>query len=132
SYSDVLDNLDGVAEKAKSGKNPRDFALLETGRDAFSALHSVGFLGIQDETDGSVRFCHDGSNTQILDSSLDRKIVIHPCYWRALEVQSTEFASVQVRVDDEHDVASSETAKAAVIDVRLRKLGQIAEELHAI
>ena len=109
----------------------RDFALLRTGAEGFNALYSVGFLGVQD-TDGAARFCHDGSNTDVQIVPAIRTVVVHPCYWRALDLRSGTADEVTVSVDDEDDVALSASGKKAMTDMRLRQLGRIVEELHKI
>lgn len=124
--------LDDEVTNAHSGASARDFALLSTGDEALNALFSIGFLGIQDEASGAVRFCHDGSNTDIASVAPDRHIFIHPCYWRALDVQDDTPEHILVRVDDEDDVSKGSSAKTEVQDLRLRKLGRIVEELHKI
>ena len=83
-YESVKARLDEVVSKPHSGASARDFALLSTASDAFSALFSVGFLGVQDEGSSSVRFCHDGSDTEVQELGPARMVLVHPCYWRAL------------------------------------------------
>ncbi|WP_148712937.1 hypothetical protein [Corallococcus sp. AB030] len=131
SYSTIKARLDEVAAATHSGPEARDFALLSTGAEAFNALYSVGFVGVQEPDGVSVRFCHDGSNVNVQELSPDAVVVVHPCYWRALDLKDVG-AEVLVRVDDEDDVAITKTAKDDMQELRLRKLGRVVEDLQKI
>lgn len=131
-YANVVSLLDDIVAQGHAGEGARDFALLRTGSDAFNALFSVGFLGLQDDAAASVRFCHDGSNTDVQHIAATRQVVIHPCYWRALDITSEQTQEVLVRVDDEDDLVSTTLIKTEMQDMRLRQLGQIVEELHSL
>jgi hypothetical protein len=130
-YELSLMMLSHIIEGKHSGDEARDFALLRTGSEAFSALYSVGFIGVQDPS-GSVAFCHDGSNSDIEALAATRTVVVHPCYWRALDLRDTEADEVTVKVDDEEDIARTNTAVEKVADMRLRKLGTVIAELGQI
>jgi len=130
-YAEAQALLDAVVTRFDKDACIRDFALLRTGAEAFNALYSVGFFGVQD-ADGAVRFCHDGSNTDVQDLPATRTVVVHPCYWRALDLRSETADEVTVSVDDEDDVALSASGKKVMTDMRLRQLGRIVEELHKI
>ena len=131
SYEDLQALLEPVVAGIHDGPSARTFALLRTGEDAFRALYSVGFLGVQ-EADGMVRFCHDGSDTDVKELATTRTVVVHPCYWRALSLRDAVPDEVAVSVDDEDDVALAPPGKKTVVDMRLRRLGRIVEELHKI
>jgi hypothetical protein len=131
-YAHAQQLLSGVVDGEHSGPSARDFALLRTAVDAFGALYGVGFLGVQDQADG-VRFCHDGSNTDVQTLDADRVVVVHPCYWRSLGLlDGVSEDDVVVKVDDEDDVAVAKSAKIEVTDMRLRKLGTVIAELGTI
>jgi energy-coupling factor transporter ATP-binding protein EcfA2 len=129
--SEAVALLDAAVASVQAGPAARDMALLRTGTEAFDALYSVGFLGLQ-EPDNSVRFCHDGSNTDVTTVAAERPVVVHPCYWRALSVTAESPDDLDVRVDDEEDVTFSDAGKREVRDMRLRHLGRIVEELRSI
>ena len=78
SYEELQALLDPVIAGVHGGSTARAFALLQTGADAFRALYSVGFLGVQ-EAEGTVRFCHDGSDTDVQELATTRTVVVHPC-----------------------------------------------------
>lgn len=130
-YETIHVLLQTVAARPHEGLVERDFALINTGAEAFNALYSVGFVGIQDP-DGTVRFCHDGSNTDIQGYITDRTVVVHPCYWRALGLNDDHAEDISIRVDDEEDVTLGRAGKTEMVEMRLRQLGRIIEELHRI
>ncbi|WP_147439299.1 P-loop ATPase, Sll1717 family [Corallococcus sp. CA049B] len=133
-FSAVKKTLQDVVDTGVStGVIARDFALLATGADALNALYSVGFLGIQDEPGDTVTFCHDGSNMDVQGVSDTQVAVIHPCFWRALNLTADlPQEEVLIRLDDEDDVAKGKPAIVAMQEDRLRRLGQIADELVRI
>jgi hypothetical protein len=110
----------------------RDFALLDTASYAFNALFSVGFLGVQEEG-SSIRFCHDGSDMELPELTASQTVLVHPCYWRALDLRAeSEESEILIRVDDEEDVAAAPGSKRTMQDLRLRRLGQTVEEFNRI
>jgi hypothetical protein len=91
----VMEVLAGVVAQVHEGIVARDFALIGTAPEAFSALFSVGFLGIQD-LGGQFQFCHDGSNAEPDVLGHSRMVVVHPCYWRALSLRQKPFSPTTV------------------------------------
>ena len=65
-----------------------DYAMLETAKEAFFALYSVGFIGLENPETQAVQFCHDGSSANIDASQSNQRCCVHPCYWKALNIQS--------------------------------------------
>ena len=100
----------------------RDFGLFNSGREIFSALYSVGFIGLQQTRSGGYAFCHDGSASS-LDSIDERTLTtVHPCYWKALDLQGEiPPEEVVVQINDEYKARTS----AQVADFRLKLLGEI-------
>jgi hypothetical protein len=135
-YRSVLSLLGGIVDREKiSGYTPRvarDFALLKDAADVFSALYSIGFLGVK-ESKERIRFCHDGSNADIGAIPMDTGVAVHPCYWRALDLQGeADSASLIIRVDDEDERANARSGKEDVSDMRKRRLGAALAELGNI
>ncbi|WP_147477109.1 P-loop ATPase, Sll1717 family [Corallococcus sp. AB038B] len=134
-YENVLKVLDAaVARNDRLGVGVRDFALLGSGREIFSALYSVGFLGAAEAGGERFSFCHDGNNSNI--SSLDsrKNTIVHPCYWKALEIVS-ELAPEDVLIqldDEESETQVGPVVEAELQDLRVKRLGQVAEEFHRI
>jgi hypothetical protein len=133
SLTNIQTLLNTVAEGPLSGKEGKDFALLGTGAEIFSALYSVGFLGVKEEGTESYRFCHDGSNADLRSLGPSRQIIIHPCYWKALEVeQTTAVETIVMRIDDSDDIAKKPVIKNELTDRRTKLLGDTVAELHKI
>lgn len=130
-YELALMMLGNTIDGKHAGTEARDFALIRTGSEAFDALYSVGFIGIQDVS-GGVAFCHDGSNSDIEALAATRTVVVHPCYWKALDVCDSNGDDVTVRVDDEEDITRGKQAKEQIADWRIRKLGTVIAELERI
>jgi hypothetical protein len=128
---DRLDNVvalldaaiqNGPYDEAESS----DFALLGSGRQILYALYGVGFLGFEDKVRGGYVFCHDGSRSEINSFASEISTVVHPCYWKALDLESQESSNqVLIQVNDEYD----NKALPEVADLRVKQLGQIMAEL---
>ena len=67
-------------------------------------------------------FCHDGSFAGTLSIPHEQLTIIHPCYWKALEV-TDELSSneIIVQINDEHEGQD----KNELGDIRLKRLGSI-------
>ena len=135
SFGNILSLLDeALARVGNSEIGERDFALLGSGHEIFSALYSVGFIGVSDVGSGRFVFCHDGSNSSLSAIEHARKVIVHPCYWKALEIHSDVTAeAVLGEIDDEQDEKRvGPTVENEVQDLRVKRLGQIVEELPRI
>jgi hypothetical protein len=103
-----------------------DFAILETGEDAFFALYSVGFLGMENPVTKNLRFCHDGSSADIDATKTDQRVCIHPCYWKALDIKS-ELIEENIIIELYDD--SKTTSTEEITDIRTKKIGQLLSSL---
>jgi len=65
----------------------QSIAILQNPQELLRELYSVGFLGVCDEAAKTFVFCHDGSNVS-KDLLSSNKLLIHPCYWMALNLTS--------------------------------------------
>ena len=129
---DVVSHLDFVIDEgAYDEETSSDFALFGTGKQVMSALHGVGFLGFDNPlVEGEYAFCHDGSRSDTERYEGSRKVVIHPCYWRALEVDANETNSdVLIRINDDYEVPGD---PIEIGDQRVRRIGQALSELPGI
>ena len=132
SLEEVVSHLDSViAEGAYDEEASSDFALFGTGRQVTAALYGVGFLGFEDSlVEGQYTFCHDGSRSDTERYEGSRQVVIHPCYWRALEVDADEPQSeVLVRINDDYEVAGD---PGMIKDLRIQQVGRVLAELPVI
>ena len=103
-----------------------DIAILGTGSQVVDALYSIGLLGLIEPSSKGARFCHDGALSSISNESGDRKIAIHPCYWKALGIQGDDVDS-ELLFDIHDDYEVRPTANAP--ELRARRLGQLVSEL---
>jgi len=128
--SQVIDNLQTVAETSDySDSASRDLVLFENGGEMFSALYSVGFVGVKDETSGNFMFCHDGTMAALVTLAGSRDTLVHPCYWKALDISITdESGDVVLQVNDEYEVPLADEPVA----LRIQRLGKLPEDLAAI
>jgi hypothetical protein len=122
----TIQMLDMLIESSSYDKPENsDFALFGSGGQILQALYGVGFIGLENKTRDGYIFCHDGSRSN-LDLSSDLHIIVHPCYWKALDLQTTLPANdFVIQVNDEYDLRSC----ADIKDLRVRQLGQIIAEL---
>lgn len=103
----------------------RDFALFSNATSIFSALYSVGFLGVERDG-GKYRFCHDGARSGVGEPEPDRVVAVHPCYWRALDMTGEQLGeSIALDIYDDSEAINVST----ISDLRTKRLGQIIGEL---
>ena len=132
SLEEVVSHLDAaIVEGAYDDEASSDFALFGTGKQVVAALYGVGFLGFEDPlVEGQYAFCHDGSRSDPERYEGGRQVVIHPCYWRALEVDAGEPQSeILVRINDDYEVAGD---PGKIRDLRIRQVGRVLGELPVI
>lgn len=125
----VADLQEEIDAGAYEDETDSDFAILGTGEQVLHALYGVGFLGFEDTSRGKVVFCHDGSGAEVEAFSAEHRLVVHPCYWKALELRTDEESTdVVVEINDEFDVSR----RATLADNRIRRLGQIVSDLPKV
>lgn len=125
-YSDVVNMLDKAVHNSNTVEpTSRDFALFNSGSDAFFALYSVGFIGVRDEAGQSYRFCHDGASSNLNEFAREGLTLVHPCYWRSLNTTGDLPAETLIEI---YDDTVSQVA-AGIGDIRTKRLGQIMGEL---
>lgn len=127
----IVSHLETVSQTSDySDFASRDLVLFENGGEMFSALYSVGFVGVKDDTSGNYMFCHDGTMTALATLGGSRDTLVHPCYWKALGIAVTDAESedVVLRVNDEYKVPLTDEPHA----LRIQRLGRLPEELGSI
>lgn len=130
SFQAVVDHLQYIADHNDYNEvASRDLVLFENGGEMFSALYSVGFIGLKDTLSGNYTFCHDGTMSALVKIDGMRETLVHPCYWKALDISILSGSEeLLIQINDECEVTStSETA-----DLRLQRLGRMPEELSHI
>jgi len=127
---DLLD--EAIVQEEYSALGAGDFALLGSGSEIFSALYSIGFLGLKDPNTTAFSFCHDGSSSTEQEIEASRVTVVHPCYWRALNLRAEEGTErIAIDIDDDYSqpISAEGGVRKEILDIRTRRLGQILAEL---
>jgi len=106
----------------------QQIALFPQSEDVIRNLYSVGFFGIQDEASGTFKFCHDG-RTPNLTLTPQTKVLIHPCYWIALNI--TEIAISKEEAQEIHDDYEIEVQSDSP-ELRTKRIGQLISKLQDI
>jgi hypothetical protein len=106
-------------------KIQQDFFILEEPQSVIRGLYSVGFLAVKDQASGRYIFCHDGRPPD-MQLDLGDSVLIHPCYWMALNCQKTQIDQATAEdIYDEYDIeVSSETPHIRKAKI-LALLGQL-------
>ena len=100
--------------------------MLGSGSQAFFALYSVGFIGLENDSSGKLQFCHDGSLANIDATDKDQRACIHPCYWKALDIQAESIEEeVLIEIYDDVEQAEHKDFK----DIRTKMIGQLVSQL---
>ena len=123
----VMLRLDALIDKESySSAESSDIAILGTSSQIIDALSGVGFLGLEDSITGAILFCHDGAMSRISDQTETHRIMVHPCYWKALDITDASISrDVLVELYDDYKAhVNSELG-----DMRTRRLGQLVSEL---
>jgi hypothetical protein len=130
SVQEVTAHLSGEIESgAYDEAADSDFAIFGSARQVLFALYGVGFLGFEDRSRKSYVFCHDGSGAELEEVTPELTTVVHPCYWKALELRAVEDPEdVAVQINDEFD----SSGKDSLGDLRIKRLGQVVSELPKI
>lgn len=106
----------------------RDIAIFIDSNQVLQRLYGIGFIGIYDDKASSYVFCHDGRDPA-KEVNPDSKILIHPCYWLALNLsEKTLDVSQAGDIYDEYDIEVSSISE----DQRHARIGQIIEEIKEI
>ncbi|HLF96316.1 MAG TPA: hypothetical protein VI457_04155 [Methylococcaceae bacterium] len=92
--------IESVAINTSSDRTAETIRLLGSAGILYE-LHSIGFLGYGDKSDGRFTFCHDGRLANI-DFGADVELMIHPCYWRAINAVGTDGMAPEV-AEEIHD-----------------------------
>ena len=127
SIDSIKSRFDGLVEELDySHPHSGDIAILGNGSQILDALYSIGLLGLVETGRSAVRFCHDGARSSISALPAERHIAVHPCYWKALNVNTGNVSpEVLVQIHDDYEVRPSTTAPAR----RIRLLGQLVANL---
>jgi hypothetical protein len=105
-----------------------DIAFFSGAADVLKRLYGVGFIGIQESGNGNYIFCHDGRDP-IEEFTKNSRILIHPCYWRALNLTNKTLEQEEAQdIYDEYDI----TITSIAIDQQNQIIGSLIKELGEI
>lgn len=129
--------LDGVAAATDlTPEEAQHLAILGSPDGSIQALYSVGFLGLKDPGSTRFKFCHDGNQTK-LEVQPETDYLVHPCYWRALNIRATgdldpdlaeEIPPAITEIRDEFDIEVASSTP----EIRNHRIGQIIAALASI
>jgi len=94
--------------------------------DVIRELYSVGYLGVNDSKAGKIIFCHDGK-TPDKELANSNELLIHPCYWIALNLKEEEAEIEPEQIFDEYEIEVK--AVATVQESRQKRIGQLMSDL---
>ncbi|HSX89121.1 MAG TPA: ATP-binding protein, partial [Pseudomonas sp.] len=131
SIKQVTDTISEVLSRQDlPEEQQREILLIESPLEVIQKLYSIGFVGIYENHANSFIFCHDGKDPS-KEFSKDSKLLIHPCYWLALNLNQTtltpEFAD---DIYDEYDIEIE--IDSINQEERKNKIGRIMEEIKSI
>jgi energy-coupling factor transporter ATP-binding protein EcfA2 len=129
-FTQIIEQLDDAIENRQFLLDVEsDFALMGAGKEAFYALYSVGFLGLENPANKNIQFCHDGSQANIDALDSEQLVCVHPCYWKALDIQSDMIEeNVLIEIYDDHKPPDQDNAR----DIRTKMIGQLISQLPSM
>lgn len=102
--------------------------ILGTEEEVAKALYGVGFFGTFNRQSSTWVFSHDGRRPD-KNISADDSLMIHPCYWNALNLQKDALEQgTAEQIFDEYEI----TISSQSVEQRATRLGQIISELATI
>ena len=131
-YKDVLEIIKTAAmtNESKSEDVMRDYGILGSKEAYFSALYSIGFIGVDTSKSGRIHFCHDGTSSSEFDNITNStKIWIHPCYWSALNILPVSSLDVATTIYDDY---SSAAYGKEIEDLRMKQIGSVMTDIGRI
>lgn len=115
--------LDELRNHSQDAKLRSTLSLYGDNPTLLEALHSVGVFGIRVED--SFTFCHDGKpRSQSFKG--EQSTLIHPCYWRALDI--ADDLSDHPAIHDEYEVEVTSVA----LELRRQRIREIVSDVAEI
>ncbi len=127
--SDAIKTIKSAAESPSiTADILQHLKILGSDEETVKALYGVGFFGIYDPQSSNWIFSHDGKRTDI-SIKLDDSLMIHPCYWSALNLQNDDLErGIADQIFDEYEI----TIYSQSAEQRANRLGQLISELANI
>ena len=125
-YGDAIQLLDAVDFSDDGAANEEVKIIQSDG--VVRSLYSVGFLGVHDENSNTFIFCHDGKAPN-RDFKFEEKILIHPCYWIALNLSKSALKSEEMeQINDEYEIKVESISP----ELRNQKIGSLITEVSSL
>lgn len=131
-YGDLISKIETVIKVDKSVTKSGEFSIYTDPADVFLALFSVGFVGKFETKINNYLFCHDGSQSNIAHFQQHDKILIHPCYWRALNLRIEEASSDIGIISSLNDEYGEVVVDQNIEKSRHKLIGKIIAEISNI
>jgi nucleoside phosphorylase len=119
------DIIESVALTTSSDRTAETIRLLGV-VGVLHELHSIGFFGYCENSDGRFTFCHDGRLANI-DFGADVELMIHPCYWRAINVTGSDGMAPEIAEEIHDDY--NERYEVNVTSVALERRKELVQRL---
>lgn len=108
----------------------RYFTLAGSPEACLRDLYGVGFLGLEDLGSGQFVFSHDGKDPS-REFSGDQRILIHPCYWMALNLADVGEGMAEQQAQDIYDEYEIRVTSNTPV-LRSVQIGRLIAELNTI
>lgn len=106
----------------------QEYKILATPEEAIKALYGIGFVGVYESAIGAFVYSHDGRAASLVMSP-DDVIMVHPCYWGALNFEADALSQGEAeQIHDEYEI----TIRSESSDQRKSVLGQLMSQYSAI
>lgn len=128
SYAETIALLDTCLDDMSLDRSELIDATLLQSDGILRALYSVGFIGTHDAAFATFTFCHDGRSPD-RDFTADDRILIHPCYWIALNLSRNALAPEEAeQINDEYEI----NVTSITPEIRSKRIGSLIAEIGKI
>lgn len=126
SADDAVQTIGRVLENPSIDAGVLQFLrILGSEEEIIKELYGIGFFGIFDKQSNNWVFSHDGKRAN-KNISLNDFLMIHPCYWSALNLQKDDLEQgIAEQIFDEYEITIYSQSK----EQRSTRLGQLISEL---
>ena len=129
SVKDAIARLENIRDVVSvEPQIQQDLEILKDPLDIIRNLYSIGFFGLHDNVQNNFAFCHDGK-TPTKEFTEDDRLLIHPCYWMALNLTRNALNPDEAEVIyDEYELRVSSDTPV----IRSKRLGRLKDALDRI
>lgn len=117
-----------LSDKSNPPGVAQEFKIFSAPSEALKALYGIGFLGVFEKSISAFVYSHDGRSAALNLSPSD-VVMIHPCYWEALNVGEESLSQGDAEsIYDEYEIA----IRSESSDQRKHVLGQLMTQYNSI